>query len=122
MNLPLVSVVSCEGCGACCMSAGLPPGAFRLLALGFAPEYSQSLPDASIWGGMSEELREELRVEFRREQEQARRATAGRSSPCLWFDRVPGRCMHYEHRPTVCRDFPVGGHLCLMERAYRGVQ
>lgn len=35
--------------------------------------------------------------------------------PCIWLDEN-GKCRHYEYRPYVCRDFPVGCESCLLYR------
>ncbi|QEF96673.1 Flagellin N-methylase [Stieleria maiorica] len=37
--------------------------------------------------------------------------------PCTWLDLQTKRCRHHQHRPQVCRDFPVGGVGCLQWRA-----
>jgi Fe-S-cluster containining protein len=31
--------------------------------------------------------------------------------PCFWL--IGGKCKHYEHRPSVCREFEMGGESCL---------
>ena len=37
-------------------------------------------------------------------------------APCVWYDREKKTCGHYENRPPMCRDFPVGGEACLAIR------
>lgn len=32
--------------------------------------------------------------------------------PCCWLDPITKRCLHYEHRPTICREFEMGGVDC----------
>lgn len=39
--------------------------------------------------------------------------------PCLWL-ATDGRCVHYDHRPGVCRDFRPGSRACLAHRFYNG--
>lgn len=41
--------------------------------------------------------------------------------PCVWLNRVTGRCRHYEFRPDVCREFEVGGEACLRYREKEGL-
>ncbi len=117
--LPLVPAVSCDDCGACCMGVSLPPGLFRLLALDLSREYVNSLPgavhDRSLWESMPAPLREELTKAYEGEK------MGFRIAPCLWLDTTTRRCRHYEHRPTVCREFVVGGEWCLLARSKRGV-
>jgi Fe-S-cluster containining protein len=36
--------------------------------------------------------------------------------PCVWLDRVTGKCKHYAHRPPICRELEVGGEACLRLR------
>lgn len=36
--------------------------------------------------------------------------------PCIWYDPTTNKCKHYEHRPHVCADFPVGCESCLLYR------
>ena len=38
---------------------------------------------------------------------------------CAALDRATLRCRIYERRPTICRDFEMGGSECLVERAKR---
>lgn len=45
------------------------------------------------------------------------------SQPCFWLDPATKRCIHYEHRPEICRDFPVGGDACRsLRRLYTPAQ
>lgn len=36
---------------------------------------------------------------------------------CAALDRNTMLCRIYEQRPSVCRDYPVGGNDCLVERS-----
>lgn len=39
---------------------------------------------------------------------------------CAALERDTMRCGIYARRPTLCRDYPVGGDDCLVERAKHG--
>lgn len=39
------------------------------------------------------------------------------TGPCIWLDTLDRHCMHYEHRPSDCRNFELGGQACLEARA-----
>lgn len=41
--------------------------------------------------------------------------------PCLWLDPVTRQCRHYEWRPKICRDFPMGGPACVAMRKGEGI-
>ena len=32
--------------------------------------------------------------------------------PCFWLDSETKKCLHYEHRPEVCRDFELDSRHC----------
>lgn len=99
---PALPVLSCEGCGVCCEEAGLPPGYIMPELIAFLPE----------------ELREELA--FHLAEEAATGLTRNqRGLPCIWHDPATGRCRHYDLRPDVCRDAPIGGDSCLFWRERR---
>jgi Fe-S-cluster containining protein len=88
-------VISCDGCGVCCSHIGNPP------FMGFEV---YDLP---------EDLRDEmLRVSAAREE---------MALPCLWLDQTTKKCSHYEHRPSVCRDYEMGGPACLLMREATGI-
>lgn len=36
--------------------------------------------------------------------------------PCYWFDMNTRRCVEYNHRPQICRDFEVGCNACINYR------
>lgn len=48
---------------------------------------------------------------------------------CAWLDLTQdsidggpcGKCLHYDQRPKVCRDYLKGGAACLNARAYAGL-
>jgi uncharacterized protein len=93
---------TCHGCGACCeQQAGLPITWYRVVE-----------PDAPL----PPELRAEIDETARRWGGLGVWQGPGEGAPCVWYDRASHRCRHYEHRPEVCRDFPVGGEDCLAWR------
>jgi uncharacterized protein len=106
-------VLNCDGCGACCMHVGNPPGysvrigdngIFALTATGENLERLRSMPAA---------LLNDLSLNSNR----------GRYDQCCcWFDPATRRCRHYDFRPTECRTFEVGGVGCLAVRSYHGME
>ncbi|MCE9553913.1 MAG: YkgJ family cysteine cluster protein [Planctomycetes bacterium] len=81
-------VANCDGCGACCRNQPFPP---------FRRHDSDNLP---------EHIADELMASGKR----------GEAESCLWLDDATGRCKHYEYRPTLCREFELGGDVCLSVR------
>jgi Fe-S-cluster containining protein len=58
-------------------------------------------------------------VELERYREEEKRTGRTRHElglPCVWYDAESKQCRHYEHRPDICRTFPVGGEGCLFWR------
>jgi len=53
------------------------------------------------------------------------RLVAGEKHPrggvCLWLDESTGGCRHYEHRPSICREFEMGSEECHSWREEYGV-
>jgi Fe-S-cluster containining protein len=119
-TLPVIQ--SCEGCGACCMEMGTPPG----FAIFFGHHSLKDLaeyPDAEIMASMPQELRDELLAYYVA-------AVAGKTpwrddpnkpQPCLWFDTETKLCRNYEHRPTICRTFELGEPACHRWRKKFGI-
>ena len=83
-----MSVTNCDGCGACCRNQPFPP---------FTQRDGDDLPGHIV---------DELLGAGKRED----------SDACLWLDEVTGRCKHYEYRPMLCREFELGGDVCLYAR------
>ena len=82
-------------CGACCQHMGYPP--------------TSAITDPEDWMALPEALRIEIR--------DAMHALRGdQELPCIWLDERTKQCKHYEHRPSICRDFPVGGESCARQR------
>jgi Fe-S-cluster containining protein len=93
---------TCQGCGVCCEEQGMPPGYAIAALLTFLPR----------------ELRGEL-ARHQREERRAGHTRHERGLPCIWHDAETGLCRHYEHRPPLCRELPIGGHSCLFWRERR---
>lgn len=101
-TLPVIT--SCGGCGACCTHLGGPPGYAALLLnpnmehwddddpkrLAEAPPLARA--DLLDWIG--DEMPDE--------------------GPCCWFDAETRKCRWYAWRPSICREFEMGGESCRM--------
>ena len=91
-------VTTCEGCGGvCCREQILPP---FLDEIDFIPPTLQK----EVYEGRKIEA-ELLRL----------------AQGCTWLDPLTYKCMHYEHRPNVCREFETGSEDCLEYRVRWGV-
>lgn len=88
-----LSVITCDGCGVCCLSMGVPP---------FLQNEIETLPDV---------LRNEIDTFLINEPD---RETSGK--PCFWYDINSKKCKHHQHRPFVCEDFEIGSAACLNYR------
>jgi Fe-S-cluster containining protein len=116
--LAMVPTVSCDGCGACCLGIGTPPGFFAAYS---SPQWDGVFladePDHETWLAMPDEIRRSLSDYYGAVD---RGEVADRSAhevPCLWYDPEKKSCRHYEWRPIVCHEFEVGGEDCLRMRA-----
>lgn len=101
--------VSCDGCGACCMMQQSPPMYVYWLDI---PESEENRDDED-WrcaNALPEPLKEELR-EYRRRRRDGEPDSDDLA--CIWLDQSTMKCKHYEHRPSICRDFQVGSDECL---------
>ncbi|MCA9137132.1 MAG: YkgJ family cysteine cluster protein [Planctomycetales bacterium] len=113
-------VLDCSGCGVCCLHMGYP--AFNLTADQLTNPADHSAADLSTgaqadlkrWLAMPPGLREPLLEQMRRYTPPPRGELDG---PCSWLDKETRLCRHHQHRPQVCRSFPVGGDGCLAWRA-----
>jgi Fe-S-cluster containining protein len=83
------AVTSCEGCGVCCREQPFPP----------------FLDDIDL---IPLELQKEVIELQKREAELWQLA-----QPCTWLDPKTNKCIHHEYRPNICREYEVGGELCL---------
>lgn len=86
-------VTSCDGCGVCCREQPLPP---------FLDDIDLIPPE------LQREMAEAIKIE-------AQLWALGQ--PCIWFEPSTGKCRHHEHRPNICREYEIGGELCLETRA-----
>jgi Fe-S-cluster containining protein len=93
----LAIIESCDGCGACCMVIGAPP---------FLDEIDLIPKDLQV---------------LARAQKEAWVAAGEPEVPCPWLDLATRRCIHYEDRPNVCREYERGQEECLLARQARGI-
>jgi uncharacterized protein len=91
MKLPIITEQECEGCGACCRRVGYPP---------FMRNPGPGLPAEQAWIELPKRLKDEVQRHVNDDGE-----------PCIWLG-ADGRCLHYDHRPQICRDFERGGDVC----------
>ena len=84
-------VLSCDHCAWCCKEQIEPP---------YLPTELDVLPR-----------------ELRRQIDQHRPDLSAKDPPgCYWLG-ADGKCLHYDQRPLVCREFEMGGEDCLTLRA-----
>ena len=92
MNIEATSTseaeISCANCQACCCQLEV-----ILISDTGVPEH---YIDTNSWG--------------------ARVMTRLDDGWCAALDRDSLRCMIYDKRPSICRDFEMGGHECIAER------
>jgi Fe-S-cluster containining protein len=120
LSLPLVT---CDGCGACCMRQGSPPG-YGAFFNDDPPEIRRLMGKAVTgfaWEEIPAHLRDEMEAYHKAVDagEVDSRYEAG--LPCLWLDVETGRCRNCEWRPRACKDFPVGGKDCRWFRDEQGI-
>lgn len=87
--------LDCSTCMACCLYESLLP-----------VEQIPSLSDE-----LKEEANQIIETNFERCVWLVITQDGLESDPC-------GKCLHYDLRPQVCRDFKVGGEMCLKARKY----
>jgi Fe-S-cluster containining protein len=105
---PLPVIQSCDGCGACCMEMGFPPGyQIFLFPPGTAP-LGEENADFHRFHAMPSSLAEELRKQFNAGAYGFFRG----DRPCVWLDLETRQCKHYEHRPDICRNFEIASPEC----------
>ena len=88
-------VATCDECGVCCREQNIPP---FLDEIDFIPR------------DLEREVLEARKIEAE---------LAGK--PCIWWEASTGKCRHHEHRPNICREYEIGGELCLETRARFGI-
>jgi len=103
--------VSCKGCGACCMEMTAPPGMCGEEHIWFStPEDEQRFADAP------QEARDLIYTWADRVDALPDGAPLPRDEPCCWLDQETRTCRFHAFRPSVCREFEVGGLECLSWR------
>ncbi len=96
----LPTVITCEGCGACCLHMGLPPYADDEVDF-----LRENLPKVySDFVAVQATRLLQLRV------------TGVDSVPCGFFNHVTRRCKHHEYPPDLCAGFEVGEPSCMWFR------
>lgn len=96
-ELPVIE--SCEGCGACCLEQGSPPGyVLILMDPSMAEDPGLFAEDVERVQQLPAYLADGL-LSYARDLKPHQG-----DQPCLWYDRQRKRCKHYEHRPSICRD------------------
>jgi Fe-S-cluster containining protein len=104
IDLEVLEPESCDGCGLCCEGIFSPPAMYllrtsRVGGFLFRPK------------NFPESLARQIEDHF------DRLAQGADPLPhCLWFDPESRQCRHHEWRPSVCRNYPIGGEACLRER------
>lgn len=91
-----MSTPSCDGCGRCCFNQSSPP---------ILLDEMDALPAA---------LRAEIETYLSGPDYDD-------TKPCLWLNLDTLACKHYNHRPGVCRDYPLAGPHCHAERVAVGL-
>ena len=99
-------ILDCDGCIACCMEQGSPPGYLSAVA----GTTERPFDDAD-----NARYRKIPAVAIRVITVYAGDLLSGRvtgEGPCVWLNLETKRCQWYEHRPQICRDFKVGCGAC----------
>jgi Fe-S-cluster containining protein len=109
-----LAVLSCEGCGACCIHMGHPTFA------GNPPKDKTKLSSPETWHSLRKDHRrhQHLPDPLKGELDKYLDSLDGEDYglPCVWLDVNTKRCRHYEYRPMVCRQFKLGGEDCVRIR------
>lgn len=100
--LPIVE--SCEGCGLCCRTMGVP--------FHFGPSRPGVDP---FWANVPTDLRADL-------QHFIDEGAAELGTPCYWYDAANKICRHHAYRPKICRDFELGSQRCINLRRDKGFE
>ena len=85
-------VASCDGCGACCMSQGSPPGYVNIIT----DRGPGSEADVARVAAMPVVALAEI-IEYMSDRD------ARLGTPCCWLEMETRSCRYYEHRPSFCR-------------------
>ena len=127
--------ITCKGCGACCFMGTPPIYGYYLFVDGGWPtrherldrqwQYAQTLPKGEWqeyclddWKEMKEDIARieampaEAREAIVRFWTAMELGEADQDGPCCWLDPETKECRWYEYRPSICREFPMGGEGC----------
>ena len=99
-------ILSCDGCGACCMNVGHPM---------FHRSVTRDGELDALWAAVPDELKAEVNAYM------ASLEDHDMGQPCIWLDLETRQCKHYEYRPQQCRDFELGNEHCLRLRVQQGI-
>ena len=103
--LPVIT--SCDGCGACCTHIPCPPGYPDLILHpgldGFDRRQVARLPDDAR-KALLDWIGDGSKDVFRRYMTE--------NGPCCWFDVETRKCRWHAWRPSICREFEMGGDDC----------
>jgi Fe-S-cluster containining protein len=114
-------VLDCHDCGVCCLHVGTPPSFYPAFLQAEIPLFAALSADYYLWRQMPAAVQDELRSYYAALRDERTPNRSLEKLPCLWYDPATKGCKHYEHRPTVCREFEVGGEDCLRLRLKHGV-
>lgn len=97
------ATITCDDCGKCCSGQAYLPLSGNMLDNDFRRE--EGWPLVVLPADLQDELERGLDANPRFE------------GTCVWFDLASKRCLHYDLRPSTCRNFEVGGEGCLRIRS-----
>ena len=104
-------LVSCQHCGACCVTQSSPPGYVILMLRGDGSWPVEA--DVTRFRNLPRDAMEVL-DDYARELKGDYNVSDERT--CCWLDLPSRRCRWYEHRPQICREMKRGGKSCLAWR------
>src|SRR5690349_9212271 len=104
VRLPVL-VPSCQGCSGCCREQGLPPGYTAAVMMSHIPKVLRD--------DLEKHLAAERRAGITRNRQRL---------PCVWLDPATGHCLHYEHRPPLCRAIRIASDACSQWRTKFGFE
>lgn len=118
LKSPPLKVLTCDGCGVCCLHMRSPPHMV----------YTTKDGAHSSMGGLAQDDYDRL-MAAPEEARQIRLAglldpldKRPDHSPCSWLDQNTLKCRFYEFRPDICRDFEVGCDACHGHREFYGLE
>lgn len=116
---PQLSVISCSGCGACCLHMVQPP--FSPPVIDPPPGYESMGDPEPHWERLVAE-RPNVAADLKAYSQRLWKGEGPEDgTPCYWFDPETRGCRHYEYRPDICREFELGGEGCLRARRTYGI-